>query len=500
MLALAAVPVYQNGFGTGGELYHEKPVEASSDSFLALISRQSSGSEEPPAEEKAAAFKPATRPANGTRSPGDRLPGDRLPGDRLATASSEGASPDAASDASSAARSSSARFAGTRPAPGTDTLNSGPGGRSARAGGSATFPNRNPMSAPERAATRGAAPDTSSKARGADRDAERKINPQTREPESAPHPASAAPGHPAAAQHKSGVAAETGRARIRAGRGPSDGDEASLLAGPAAMSAEAARLALNGASARSPKTGAATDALNGGLDTENARTRKTDGRDGARVRVIDMRLKAAREGASANAPESEKAGGAASDARPERAAQDSGLSLQAGFTEGSGAGPEPAALARADTPARAHTFADSLASRLRDGAGDIVRSAQVVLRDGDAGIIRLRLEPESLGGVKIELKMAEKQISGKIIVESDIAGEAFRASLDALKDAFAAGGFETSSLEVEVRNGMASGSGGAGGENGGGDGPYWSRSLRELEAAVPEFGRAGRDGLLDMTI
>ena len=67
----------------------------------------------------------------------------------------------------------------------------------------------------------------------------------------------------------------------------------------------------------------------------------------------------------------------------------------------------------------------------------------MVLRNGDAGLIRLRLEPESLGGVKIELKMTEKQISGKIIVESDIAGEAFRSSIDALKDAFAESGFET---------------------------------------------------------
>jgi flagellar hook-length control protein FliK len=159
----------------------------------------------------------------------------------------------------------------------------------------------------------------------------------------------------------------------------------------------------------------------------------------------------------------------------------------------------PAQLAK-ESPAPARTFTESLATRLRDGAADIVRSAQVVLRDGDAGIIRLRLEPESLGGVKIELKMAEKQISGKIVVESDIAGEAFRASLDALRDAFAESGFETTSLEVEVRNGMASGSGG--GENGAGgdDGPYWSRSLRELDAAVPALASAGRDGLVDMTM
>jgi len=148
-------------------------------------------------------------------------------------------------------------------------------------------------------------------------------------------------------------------------------------------------------------------------------------------------------------------------------------------------------------------MSESLASRLRDGAADIVRSAQIVLRDGNSGLIRLRLEPESLGGVKIELKMTEKQISGKIVVESDIAGEAFRSSLDALKDAFAESGFETTSLEVEVRNGMAYGAeagnhGTDGTANDGG--PYWSESLRQLDDAVPTVISRSRDGLLDFLV
>jgi len=135
----------------------------------------------------------------------------------------------------------------------------------------------------------------------------------------------------------------------------------------------------------------------------------------------------------------------------------------------------------------------------------MVRSAQVVLKNGDVGLIRMRLEPETLGGVKIELKMAEKQISGRIIVESDIAGEAFRSSIDALKDAFAESGFDVRSLEVEVRNGMASGAGTDGrsaddGSSGSGDGPYRSRSLRELDAAVPTVSRSGRDGLLNVLV
>jgi flagellar hook-length control protein FliK len=159
---------------------------------------------------------------------------------------------------------------------------------------------------------------------------------------------------------------------------------------------------------------------------------------------------------------------------------------------------------RPDPSAKAPpSLSDSLAARLREGASDIVRSAQVVLRDGDAGLIRLRLEPESLGNVKIELKMTEKQISGKIVVESDIAGDAFKASIDSLRDAFAESGFETTELEIEVRNGMSFGTeaDGEAGEDGRKDGdPYFSRSLRSLTAAVPAFGSGGRDGLLNMIV
>ncbi|HAE23622.1 MAG TPA: hypothetical protein DCG47_15080, partial [Spirochaetaceae bacterium] len=146
-------------------------------------------------------------------------------------------------------------------------------------------------------------------------------------------------------------------------------------------------------------------------------------------------------------------------------------------------------------------FSEVLAERLRANSTDFVRAAQVVLKDGNLGLIRLRLEPEHLGGVKIELKLAEKQISGRIIVESDLAGEAFRSSLDSLKDAFASAGFETSSLEVEVRNGSGQ-QGGArqdGGANEPGS-PQWSARLRELDAAVPLADGGGPDGALNMIV
>ncbi|TFG81790.1 MAG: flagellar hook-length control protein FliK [Spirochaetales bacterium] len=150
-------------------------------------------------------------------------------------------------------------------------------------------------------------------------------------------------------------------------------------------------------------------------------------------------------------------------------------------------------------PAGSTSFADTLAARLRSGATDIVRAAQIVLKDGDLGLIRLRLEPDTLGGVKIELKLAEKQISGRIIVESDLAGDAFRSSLDSLRDAFSASGFETTSLEVEVRNGNGQTASGNGRDDADG-GPFWSARLRELEAAVPPANGFGADGALNLIV
>jgi len=240
---------------------------------------------------------------------------------------------------------------------------------------------------------------------------------------------------------------------------------------------------------------------------ERLGVREERGSGGVKVTVVDMRLKAAREvsdkrGSAKARPEGEAAGDGVKADRPVVKAENDAFALAGRSLARGDEGPAVSAPVGSSPAAAPQASADSLAARLRDGAADIVRSAQIVLRDGDSGVIRLRLEPESLGGVKIELKMTENQISGKIVVESDIAGDAFRSSIDALKDAFAECGFETTALEVEVRNGMASGPGGERGDGaeGEGDGPYWSRSLKELDAAVPQLTTAGRDGLLDVIV
>lgn len=186
--------------------------------------------------------------------------------------------------------------------------------------------------------------------------------------------------------------------------------------------------------------------------------------------------------------------------RAARAAADSGRVEDVGLFAERGSSREaagPGEAKAAAEPQGGASFKEALAQRLEAGTGELVRAAQVVLKDGDLGLIRLRLEPESLGGVKIELKLAEKQISGRIVVESDLAAEAFRSGLDALRDAFAEAGFDARALDVEVR-GDSSGQAGQGGGRDAGEGergPYWSARLRELDEAVPPAWAASESAL-----
>jgi len=96
-------------------------------------------------------------------------------------------------------------------------------------------------------------------------------------------------------------------------------------------------------------------------------------------------------------------------------------------------------------------FQNALARELRDsGNADIVRHASMVLKDGDQGIIRLSLQPESLGTVKIRLEMADDKIAGHILVQTPEALRAFESEIRSLEQAFRDGGFGGASLDVSV--------------------------------------------------
>ena len=133
-----------------------------------------------------------------------------------------------------------------------------------------------------------------------------------------------------------------------------------------------------------------------------------------------------------------------------------------------------------DAAPKTNDFATVLAERLREGGNtEIVQSARIILKDGDAGTIRMRLNPPELGNVKIELNLADNSISGKIIVESDDAKSAFEKGLAELQDAFRSGGFESAKLEVSVGSGDA-GQGGARDRGQEGAGPFWSERRRSV--------------------
>jgi len=82
--------------------------------------------------------------------------------------------------------------------------------------------------------------------------------------------------------------------------------------------------------------------------------------------------------------------------------------------------------------------------------GDIVRHASMALRDGGEGTIKIALRPESLGNVKIRLEMTENKITGRIVVESEEALQAFRKELSALEQAFRDSGFADASLNLSL--------------------------------------------------
>jgi len=88
--------------------------------------------------------------------------------------------------------------------------------------------------------------------------------------------------------------------------------------------------------------------------------------------------------------------------------------------------------------------------RLRDMAGsELMRASQLVLKDG-GGEIRLVLKPESLGSVRVRMNLVDNAIEGRIIVDSSAVKHVLDGSVDALRRALTAEGFQMGSLQVSV--------------------------------------------------
>jgi hypothetical protein len=111
------------------------------------------------------------------------------------------------------------------------------------------------------------------------------------------------------------------------------------------------------------------------------------------------------------------------------------------------------------TGGNAGAFEEVLARELQQNLNsDIVRHAQVILRDRGEGLIRLSLKPESLGNVKIRLELTENKIAGRIIVESGEALRAFEREIASLEQAFRDSGYESAELNAFLaQDGQGSG-------------------------------------------
>ncbi len=146
-----------------------------------------------------------------------------------------------------------------------------------------------------------------------------------------------------------------------------------------------------------------------------------------------------------------------------------------GERDGSGA-PSDASSEKA----RAGSFQNLLSQALREDLGaSIAREASIVLERSGEGRIKLNLRPESLGNVKIDLALKEGELSGKIVVRSEEARQAFEEGMAELLEAFEAEGFASPKLEVSVNSGRAwaENQGSGMGE----DDPFFSRRLRAFE-------------------
>lgn len=93
-------------------------------------------------------------------------------------------------------------------------------------------------------------------------------------------------------------------------------------------------------------------------------------------------------------------------------------------------------------------FSAILSDKIESNAAEFVKAGSIILKDNNKGSINLILHPEELGDVKIKLELADKIVTGRIIVSSEEAYNAFKNNLSSLKDAFVAGGFDNAGFEL----------------------------------------------------
>ena len=90
-----------------------------------------------------------------------------------------------------------------------------------------------------------------------------------------------------------------------------------------------------------------------------------------------------------------------------------------------------------------------LARKLAGQEGnEIVRLVRVVLNNSDSGEVNINLRPDNLGRIRVKILMEKNRLTGKILVDSAIAREAMRASINSLQSRLTESGFSAVDLDL----------------------------------------------------
>lgn len=203
----------------------------------------------------------------------------------------------------------------------------------------------------------------------------------------------------------------------------------------------------------------------------------------AKVVVLDLRKERAEAGQLREDLTVEKAAVARSDGK-------AGLAegLEKDFSvlvRGNYAQRAPAPAAEAAQSGRAQGLPQRFQERF---VPEVVKQTGIILKGRGIGEIRLVLNPENLGSVRIRLVISESSLEGRIVVDNNSVKELVESSLDSLRSALRQEGFQTASLEVSV--GHRRSGDGAAQNQGEMEAPLsgsWSSSSEEFEKTIPLF-------------
>jgi flagellar hook-length control protein FliK len=94
---------------------------------------------------------------------------------------------------------------------------------------------------------------------------------------------------------------------------------------------------------------------------------------------------------------------------------------------------------------KAHTL-------FKEQVADLISKSRMVIKDSQNGSITLKMYPERLGNVSVNLGLENGTLSGKFFVESQEAKDALLANMSELRERLEEEGIELSSFEVNVKD------------------------------------------------